>query len=257
VIDWKTVKRIHLIGVAGTGMGSFAGMLKAAGYAVTGSDENVYPPMSTQLERWGIEVMTPYAPANLDRARPDVVVVGNVVRMVNPEATAMRERGLPHVSFPAALGELFIGPRHGVVVVGTHGKTTTSAMMGALLHDAGRDPSFLVGGVTRDFESNYRLGSGPEFVVEGDEYDTAYFDKGPKFLHYRPRTAIFTSCELDHIDIYRDEAHYESAFEKFVDLLPPDGFLAACAGYDSVRRIAARSRARVETYSVERPGADW
>ena len=220
MIDWSKIRRIHLIGVAGTGMGSFAGMLKAAGYEVTGSDENVYPPMSTQLERWGIEVMTPYAAANLDRARPDLVVVGNVVRAVNPEATAMRERGLPHVSFPAALGEAFIAPRHAVVVVGTHGKTTTSAMMGALLHHAGRDPSFLVGGVTRDFDSNYRLGSGPHFVVEGDEYDTAYFDKGPKFLHYRPRTAILTSCELDHADIYRDEAHYESAFEKFVELLP-------------------------------------
>jgi UDP-N-acetylmuramate: L-alanyl-gamma-D-glutamyl-meso-diaminopimelate ligase len=257
VIDWSTVKRIHLIGVAGTGMGSFAGMLKAAGHEVTGSDENVYPPMSTQLERWGIEVMTPYAASNLDRARPDLVVVGNVVRAVNPEATAMRERGLAHVSFPAALGERFIGPRHGVVVVGTHGKTTTSAMMGALLHHAGRDPSFLVGGVTRDFDSNFRLGEGRHFVVEGDEYDTAYFDKGPKFLHYRPRTAIFTSCELDHADIYRDEAHYESAFEKFVDLVPADGFLAVCASYDSVLRIAGRAKARVETYSVDRAGADW
>lgn len=256
-MDFSQVKRIHLIGVAGTGMGSFAGMLKAAGYEVTGSDENVYPPMSTQLERWGIEVLTPYAAANLDRARPDVVVVGNVVRAVNVEAAAMRERGLPHVSFPAALGELFIGPRHGVVVVGTHGKTTTSAMMGFLLHHARRDPSFLVGGVTRDFESNFRLGQGAHFVVEGDEYDTAYFDKGPKFLHYRPRTAIFTSCELDHADIYRDEAHYEASFEKFADLLPQDGYLAACASYASVLRIAKRARCPVETYAVDVPGADW
>ena len=255
-MDYTGVKRIHLIGVAGTGMGSFAGMLKAAGYEVTGSDENVYPPMSTQLEKWGIDVMTPYAPANLDRARPDLVVVGNVVRAVNPEATAMRERGLPHVSFPQALGDLFIAPRHGVVVVGTHGKTTTTAMMGALLHHAGRDPSFLVGGVTRDFESNFRLGAGPHFAVEGDEYDTAYFDKGPKFLHYHPRTAIFTSCELDHADIYRDEAHYESAYERFVDILPADGFLAACAAYDSVLRIARRARCTVETYAVGR-AADW
>jgi len=257
VIDWTKVKRVHLIGVAGTGMGSFAGMLKAAGHEVTGSDENVYPPMSTQLARWGIEVSTPYAAENLDRARPDLVVVGNVVRAVNPEATAMRERNLPHVSFPAALGERFIAPRHGCVVVGTHGKTTTSAMLGFLLHHAGRDPSFLVGGVTRDFESNFRLGQGPHFVVEGDEYDTAYFDKGPKFLHYRPRTAIFTSCELDHADIYRDEAHYESAFEKFAALLPADGYLAACASYESVVRIAKRAGCPVETYSVDRPGADW
>src|SRR5512138_662456 len=257
-MDYSGVKRVHLIGVAGTGMGSFAGMLKAAGHRVTGSDENVYPPMSTQLERWGIEVMSGYRPENLDRARPDLVVVGNVVRAVNPEAAAMRERGLPHVSFPQALGERFIGPRHGVVVAGTHGKTTTSAMMGALLHHAGRDPSFLVGGVTRDFDSNFRLGQGAHFVVEGDEYDTAYFDKGPKFLHYRPRTAIFTSCELDHADIYRDEAHYESAFEQFVDLLPADGFLAACVRYPSVQRIARRARCSVETYGgVGCKGADW
>ncbi|HET6439815.1 MAG TPA: Mur ligase domain-containing protein [Anaeromyxobacter sp.] len=256
-IEWSRVKRVHLIGVAGTGMGSFAGMLKEAGHEVTGSDENVYPPMSLQLARWGIEVLTPYRAENLDQARPDLVVVGNVVRAVNPEATAMRERGLPFVSFPAALGERFIAPRHGVVVVGTHGKTTSSAMLGALLHHAGRDPSFLVGGVSRNFESNYRLGAGPHFVVEGDEYDTAYFDKGPKFLHYRPRTAVFTSCELDHADIYRDEAHYESAFERFVDLLPADGFLAACSSYPSVSRIAGRARCRVETYAVDLPGADW
>ena len=255
-MDYSGVKRVHLIGVAGTGMGSFAGMLGAAGFQVTGSDENVYPPMSTQLDRWGIEVLTPYRPENLDRARPDLVVVGNVVRMVNPEATAVRERGLPQVSFPQALGDLFIAPRHGVVVVGTHGKTTTTAMMGALLHHAGRDPSFLVGGVTRDFDSNFRLGKGPDFVVEGDEYDTAYFDKGPKFLHYRPRTAIFTSCELDHADIYRDQAHYESAFARFVELLPAGGFLAACGGWEPVVRLAGAARCPVETYSVTAP-ADW
>ncbi|HEU4383455.1 MAG TPA: UDP-N-acetylmuramate:L-alanyl-gamma-D-glutamyl-meso-diaminopimelate ligase [Anaeromyxobacteraceae bacterium] len=250
------VRRVHLIGVGGTGMGSFAGLLQAAGYQVTGSDENVYPPMSTQLQAWGIEVMQGYRPENLDRARPDVVVVGNVVRAANPEAAAMRERGLRHVSFPQALGEIFIAPRHGVVVVGTHGKTTCTAMMAAVLHRAGRDPSFLVGGVSRDFGSNFRLGKGEHFVIEGDEYDTAYFDKGPKFLHYRPRTAIFTSCELDHADIYRDEAHYQAAFERFVDLLPEGGFLSACARYPAVARIAALARCPVETYSVE-GAADW
>ncbi len=257
MIDWSKARRIHLIGVCGTGMGSFAGMLKAAGHEVTGSDENVYPPMSTQLARWGIEVMSGYRPENLERARPDLVIVGNVVREANPEAAAMRARGLPHLSFPAALGERFIAPRHGVVVVGTHGKTTTSAMMGRLLHHAGRDPSFLVGGVTRDFESNFRLGAGTHFVVEGDEYDTAYFDKGPKFLHYHPRTAIFTSCELDHADIYRDQAHYEASFERFMALLPAGGYLAACASYPSVLRLAALARCRVETYAVDVPGADW
>jgi len=255
-MDYSQVKRIHLIGVAGTGVGSFAGMLQAAGYQVSGSDESVYPPMSTQLQRWGIQVMTPYGAANLERAQPDLVVVGNVVRAINPEAVSLRQRGLPHVSFPQALGDLFIGPRHGCVVVGTHGKTTTTAMLGFVLFHAGRDPSFLVGGVTRDFDSNYRLGAGPHFVVEGDEYDTAYFDKGPKFLHYHPRTAIFTSCELDHADIYRDQAHYESAFERFVELLPPEGFLAACAAGEPVVRLARRARCPVETYAV-RGRAEW
>ncbi|HVP67675.1 MAG TPA: Mur ligase domain-containing protein [Anaeromyxobacteraceae bacterium] len=255
-IDWSKARRVHLIGVCGTGMGSFAGMLKAAGYEVTGSDENVYPPMSTQLARWGIEAYAGYRPENLDRARPDVVVVGNVVRAVNPEAAAVRERGIPQVSFPAALGEIFLAARHPVVVVGTHGKTTTSAMMGFVLHRAGRDPSFLVGGVTRDFDGNFRLGQGPHFVVEGDEYDTAYFDKGPKFLHYRPRTAIFTSCEMDHADIYRDEAHYRGAFERFAALLPRDGYLAACSTWPAVVEIARGAACEVETYSVERP-ADW
>jgi len=255
-MDAPAPKRIHLVGIAGTGMGSFAGLLQAAGHRVTGSDENVYPPMSGLLAGWGIEVMTPYRPENLDRARPDLVVIGNVVRRTNPEAAAVRERGLPQVSFPQALGDLFLAGRHSCVVAGTHGKTTATAMLAAVLFRAGRDPSFLVGGVLRDFGSSFRLGRGPHFAVEGDEYDTAYFDKGPKFLHYRPRTAVLTSCELDHADIYRDEAHYQAAFERFVELIPADGFLAACAGWESVARIAARAGCPVETYSVRVP-ADW
>ena len=190
-VDPKSIRRIHVLGVAGTGMGSFAGILKAAGYQVTGSDENVYPPMSEMLEQWGIRALTPYRPENLDAAQADLVIVGNVIRRVNPEATAMRERGLPHMSFPAALGALFLASRHSLVVAGTHGKTTTSAIASHVLVAAGRDPSFLVGGVSRNYNTNFRLGQGAHFVVEGDEYDTAYFDKGPKFLHYRPRSVKF------------------------------------------------------------------
>jgi len=251
-------RRIHLLGVGGTGMGAFAYLLKQAGYEVTGSDQNLYPPMSEMLKEWRIEVLTPYAPENLDRARPDLVVVGNVIRRDNPEAAAVRERGLPQVSFPQALGEFFLEDRHAIVVAGTHGKTTTTSMVAHLLHVAGRDPSFLVGGVLRNFGTSARLGSGEEFVVEGDEYDTAYFDKGPKFLHYRPRTLIFTSCEFDHADIYRDQAHYESAFERLMELLPPDGLVLACATTEAPPRIARRARCRVETYSAA-PGAeaDW
>jgi UDP-N-acetylmuramate: L-alanyl-gamma-D-glutamyl-meso-diaminopimelate ligase len=246
-----SIRRIHLVGVAGTGMGSFAGMLKTAGYEVTGSDENVYPPMSDMLAAWGVQVMTPYSPANLDAARPDLVIIGNVIRRVNPEATAVRERGIPQMSFPAAFGSLVLADKHSVVVVGTHGKTTTSALMAHVLVDAGTDPSFLVGGVALNGGANFRNGNGPFVVVEGDEYDTAYFDKGPKFLHYRAKTAILTSVEFDHADIYRDMAHYESAYEKFAATLPEDGFLAVAASYPNAVRIAqTSSRAFVATYAA-------
>ncbi len=256
-IDPASLRRIHLVGVGGTGMGSFAGMLKAAGYEVTGSDENVYPPMSDMLRTWGIPAMTPYAPTNLDAARPDLVIIGNVIRRVNPEATAARERGLKQMSFPAALGSLFLAQRHAVVVAGTHGKTTTSSLMGHVLASAQRDPTFLVGGVTKNYSGNYRLGEGPHFVVEGDEYDTAYFDKGPKFLHYQPRSVILTSIELDHADIYRDLAHYESSFERLMALVPAEGQVAVSAAWPSAVRLAKGSKARVTTYEGrEGSGAD-
>src|SRR5437763_7978936 len=245
-----SVRRIHLVGVAGTGMGSFAGMLKAAGYEVTGSDANVYPPMSDMLSAWGIDVMTPYAAENLDRARPDLVIIGNVIRRENPEASAAREQRIPQMIFPAAFGSLLLAGKHSVVITGTHGKTTTSALLSHVLVVAGTDPSFLVGGVTLNADSNFRFGHGPYFVVEGDEYDTAYFDKGPKFLHYRARTAMLTSIEFDHADIYRDMDHYESAYEAFAATLPDDGFLAVAASYPNAVAIAQRaSRAYVATYA--------
>jgi UDP-N-acetylmuramate: L-alanyl-gamma-D-glutamyl-meso-diaminopimelate ligase len=249
------VRRIHLVGVAGTGMGSFAGMLKAAGYDVTGSDENVYPPMSDMLRNWGIQALTPYSPANLDTAKPDLVIIGNVIRRVNPEATAVRERRIPQMSFPAALGSLFLDRSHSVVVAGTHGKTTTSSLMAHVLVAAGKDPSFLVGGVTQNYSGNYRVGKGPHFVVEGDEYDTAYWDKGSKFLHYRPKTAILTSVEFDHADIFRDLPHYEATFDKFVRLIPKDGRLVVCAAYPNAVKLAQACPGQVVTY-VAKEGAE-
>ena len=245
------VKRIHLLGVGGTGMGSFAGMLKAAGYEVTGSDENVYPPMSDMLRTWGIQALTPYRAENLDVAKPELCIIGNVIRRVNPEATAVRARNLPQMSFPAALGSLFLEHKHSVMVAGTHGKTTTSALMSHVLVEAGLDPSFLVGGVTQNYAGNYRVGKGPHFVVEGDEYDTAYFDKGPKFLHYRPRTVILTSVEFDHADIYRDLAHYESSFAKLVALMPVDGQMCVSASYPNAVQLAQQGRGRVSTYTAK------
>ena len=249
-VDPLVPRRIHLVGVAGTGMGSFGGMLKAAGYHVTGSDQNVYPPMSDMLRQWGIEAMSPYAAENLDRARADLVIIGNAIRRVNPEATAVRERRIPQMSFPAALGAFFLAQRHSVVVAGTHGKTTTSSLLGHVLAHAGKDPSFLVGGVTRNYAGNFRLGQGPHFVIEGDEYDTAYFDKGPKFLHYRPRTLILTSVEFDHADIYRDLAHYESSFERLLSIVPSDGTVVVSATWPRAVAIARRGRAQVVTYSA-------
>ncbi len=251
-IEPGAITRIHLVGVAGTGMGSFGGMLKSAGYEVTGSDEAVYPPMSDMLAQWGVQVMTPYSAANIDAARPDLVIIGNVIRRVNVEATAVRERGIPQMSFPAAFGALVLAGKQSVVVAGTHGKTTTSALMAHVLVAAGTDPTFLVGGVTVNYDGNFRNGRGPFVVVEGDEYDTAYFDKGPKFMHYRAHTALLTSVEFDHADIYRDMSHYESAYEKFAESMPSDGFLAVAASYPNAVELA-RSTARcyVATYSAQ------
>jgi UDP-N-acetylmuramate: L-alanyl-gamma-D-glutamyl-meso-diaminopimelate ligase len=248
--------RIYLLGIAGTGMGSFAGLLRAAGHEVAGSDENVYPPMSEKLAEWRIAVFTPYSADNLKRADIDLAVVGNVIRADNVEAKAIRRQGVPQMSFPEALEELFLQTRHSVVVAGTHGKTTTTSLLAHVLQHAGREPSLLVGGVPLNFNEGFRLGKGEHFVIEGDEYDTAYFDKGPKFLHYRPRTAIFTGAEFDHADIYRDTAHYESAFERFMPLLPQDGYLAACSGFANWKRLASFAKCKVESYSVT-ANADW
>jgi len=250
--------RVYLLGIAGTGMGSFAGLLRKAGHEVTGSDENVYPPMSDKLTEWGIRVLTPYSAEHIQPKDIDLAVVGNVLRAENVEAKAVRRRGVPHMSFPEALEELFLMTRHPLVIAGTHGKTTTTAICAQVLTHAGRDPSMLVGGVPLNFNEGFRLGHGEHFVIEGDEYDTAYFDKGPKFLHYRPRTAIFTGAEFDHADIYRDLAHYESAFEKFFALLPKDGYAAACSSFANWKRLASFAKCKIESYSaLENAEADW
>jgi UDP-N-acetylmuramate: L-alanyl-gamma-D-glutamyl-meso-diaminopimelate ligase len=234
-----------MVGVCGTGMGSFAGLLQAAGHQVRGSDQAAYPPMSDKLAACGIEVRSPYRPENLDPA-PDLVIIGNAIRRSNPEAEAVLQRGLAHSSFPAALSEMFLQRRHSVVVAGTHGKTTTTSMIAHLLVHGGLDPSFLVGGVPHNFGEGFRWGGGPHFVIEGDEYDTAFFDKGPKFLHYRPRTLVLTSLEYDHADIYPDLASIVARFDQLVALVPEDGLiLAADAAADLP---LSRARAPVVRY---------
>lgn len=248
---------IHLIACCGTGMGSLAGMLNASGYHVTGSDQHIYPPMSTQLEEWGIPLYQGFDAAHL-QPRPDLVIVGNAMSRDNAEAAATREAGIPAMSLPEALAHFFIQERHSVVVTGTHGKSTTTALIAWLLAHAGCDPSFFVGAVMRNFQSTFRLGEGNHFVVEGDEYDSAYFDKGPKFLHYRPQTAVLTSLEFDHADIYRDLDHVRSAFVQFVDLLPASGCLIACSDHANVRDLLDTTpiAAPVVTYGLD-PSADW
>jgi UDP-N-acetylmuramate: L-alanyl-gamma-D-glutamyl-meso-diaminopimelate ligase len=248
--------KLHLIGICGTGMGSFAGLLRDGGHEVRGSDEHAYPPMSTQLAELGVPVLAGFGAANLEWG-PDRVVVGNVCRKDHVEVLAAQERRLPLASFPALLSELFLQHRRSVVVAGTHGKTTTASLMAHVLAEAGRDPSFLIGGIPTNFRRSWRLGRGDEFVVEGDEYDTAFFDKGSKFLHYRPQLALLTSVEYDHADIFRDEAAVKEAFRAFVELIPPGGDLVVCASSPGALEVAKSARCRVTTYARPGFGADW
>ncbi len=224
---------VHLVGVAGTGMGALAGLLRAAGHRVTGSDTAFHPPMGEALTRWGVETMTGWDPAHLE-PRPDLVVVGNVCRKDNPEARAAIDGGIRYDSLPGTIESMFLTNRPSYVVAGTHGKTTTTALLAFLLHASGADPGFLVGGVPRDFDEAFRIGAtNAPFVIEGDEYDSAFFEKSPKLWRYRPFAAILTSIEHDHIDIYPDIDSYRAAF---------DGFVESDPARRAARRVRGRSR---------------
>ncbi|MFL5525303.1 MAG: Mur ligase domain-containing protein, partial [Gemmatimonadaceae bacterium] len=212
----------HLIGIGGTAMASLAGLLKAAGHKVTGSDANVYPPMSTGLQEMGIAYTEGYRAENLE-PRPDIVVVGNVISRGNPELEEVLIRKLRYTSAAATIKEEFIWGHHSLAVAGTHGKTTTTALLAWVLEAAGLNPSFLIGGIAENFGTSFRLTDSNYFVIEADEYDTAYFDKGPKMWHYLPDTAIVNNIEFDHADIYRDEEAYNFAFARFINLVPKNG----------------------------------
>ncbi|MBI2876251.1 MAG: UDP-N-acetylmuramate--L-alanine ligase [Candidatus Tectomicrobia bacterium] len=241
--------------ICGTGMGALAGMLASSGYRVSGSDDQIYPPMSTQLQSLGIELKLGYRPENLEPC-PDLVIVGNAISRSHPEAQAMLAQGLPHLSFPQALYQFYLVDRHPIVITGTHGKTTTSALTAWLLEAGEKDPGFMVGGILVNYGHNYKVGSGPTFVVEGDEYDSAFFDKGPKFLHYAPQTAILTSVEYDHADIYPSLEAVVEAFRQFVALLPEAGLLLACGDDPIVRQLTREARCRVQTYGLD-PSHFW
>ncbi len=232
-----------------------AGMLKELGYDVRGSDANIFPPMSTQLQKLGIPYFEGFQASNLDWS-PDLVVVGNMITRVNPEAVAMRERGFAHTSFPKMLADILIRDRHSIVVSGTHGKTTTSGILAWTLYQAGYDPGFMVAGVMHNFEQTYSLGTGDFVVVEGDEYDTAYFDKVPKFIHYRPRTGLLTSVEFDHADSYEDLDRVKREFTTFVGLIPENGLLVACIDDPNVREVIQAAAAPLHTYGYA-DDADW
>jgi UDP-N-acetylmuramate: L-alanyl-gamma-D-glutamyl-meso-diaminopimelate ligase len=246
----------HLIGIAGTAMGSLAGLLREAGHRVTGSDEGVYPPMSTLLTHLGIGFAHQFDAANLDPV-PDMVVVGNAISRGNAELEAVLERRIPYTSAAHTIKEEFLRRRRVLAMAGTHGKTTTTSILAWLLECAGLRPSFLVGGVAENFGASFRLVDAAHsdlFVIEADEYDTAYFDKGPKMWHYLPHTAVVTNIEFDHADIFRDDIAYRFAFERFINLVPRNGTLVAGWESEAVRAMAARSFAPVESFGLAGPG---
>jgi UDP-N-acetylmuramate: L-alanyl-gamma-D-glutamyl-meso-diaminopimelate ligase len=243
-------KHVHLIGICGTAMASLAGMLKQRGFHVTGSDHAAYPPMSDFLASLNIPISQPFAGSNL-RPHPELVVVGNAISRGNPELEYVLDARIPFESMAHVLHDEFLIGRERLVVAGTHGKTTTASLLAWLFHHAGRAPSFLIGGMPENFGSSFGLGSGDEFILEGDEYDTAFFDKGPKFLHYFPDAVILTSVEFDHADIYKNLDEVKTAFTRLVNLIPGRGLLVAWDGHPNVDPCVSRAFCRVERYGFK------
>jgi UDP-N-acetylmuramate: L-alanyl-gamma-D-glutamyl-meso-diaminopimelate ligase len=233
----KKGDHIHLMGICGTAMASLAGILKEQGFKVTGSDQNVYPPMSTFLKEQGIEIMQGYKAENL-KSKPDFVVVGNVISKHYEEAQALLESKIPYGSLPETMGEFIIQDRHSIVVAGTHGKTTTTSMAAWVCEREGLKPGFLIGGIAKNFSKSFQNPQGDYFVIEGDEYDTAFFAKVPKFVFYRPRSVILNSVEFDHADIYNSLQDVLKAFESLLDIIPPrNGLLVYNAEDKNIAKI--------------------
>jgi UDP-N-acetylmuramate: L-alanyl-gamma-D-glutamyl-meso-diaminopimelate ligase len=252
-------KHVHVIGIAGSAMAPLAGMLREHGFTVTGSDAGVYPPASTLLDSLGIAYHHSFDAANLAPA-PDLVIVGNIIARGNPELEQTLERKIPYRSMPEILEEVFLPGKHSIVVSGTHGKTTTTAMLAWVFHSAGKQPTFLVGGVAENFGKSYGLGSGAEMILEGDEYETAFWDRGPKFFHYHPDDLIITALEYDHADIYADFAVYQLAFKRLVNLVPRNGRVVIWGDTKdsgpALRQAAANAFCPVVTYGFSSEN-DW
>jgi UDP-N-acetylmuramate: L-alanyl-gamma-D-glutamyl-meso-diaminopimelate ligase len=262
----KLHRHIHLSGICGTAMASLAGLLQLKAHRITGSDKAAYPPMSDLLRDLGIPVMEPYAEQNLDPA-PDLVVIGNALSRGNPEVECVLDRRIPFTSQAALLREEFLEGRESLVVAGTHGKTTTTSMLAWIYQVASQgqvaarehpalEPSFLIGGVAENFGSSFQLRPTRTFIVEGDEYDTAFFDKGPKFLHYFPDALILTHVEFDHADIYVDLEAVKTAFKRLVNLVPRRGLIVAFDGNANVTECVSKAFCRVERYGFTAE-ADW
>jgi UDP-N-acetylmuramate: L-alanyl-gamma-D-glutamyl-meso-diaminopimelate ligase len=249
------VKHIHLIGICGTAMASLAGMLTERGFRVTGSDSAAYPPMSDFLYSLGIPVAQPFATENLSPT-PDLIVVGNAISRGNIELEHILDQHISFCSLPQLLHDEFLHGKEVLVVAGTHGKTTTTSMLSWIFEVAGTKPSFLIGGIAENFGRSFQLGNGKYFILEGDEYDTAFFDKGPKFLHYFPDAIILTSVEFDHADIYKDLESVETAFQRLVNLVPRRGRILAIDKGESVERCLARAFCPVERYGTT-DHANW
>ena len=249
------VSKIHLIAVCGTGMGALACMLKNLGYQISGSDHNIYPPMSDFLREQGIQIMEGFKADHISH-EPDLVIVGNAVSRDNPEVQKLLQARIPFCSMPQALNRFVAGGKQTIVICGTHGKTTTSSILAWMLYQAGFDPSFMIGGILQNFNSNYRLGAGEHIIIEGDEYDTAFFDKGPKFMHYRPAMTVLTSIEFDHADIFRDLNHLRMIFGGFLSKLDRSSILFAFDADQNVRELISEARCQIELYG-NCNSSDW
>ncbi|MEE8412359.1 MAG: UDP-N-acetylmuramate:L-alanyl-gamma-D-glutamyl-meso-diaminopimelate ligase [Acidobacteriota bacterium] len=245
-----STEHIHLIGIGGTGMTSLAGLLHESGCRVTGSDGALYPPTSTILADLGVTVYEGFDAAHLDPA-PDLVVVGNAISRGNAEVEAVLDGRLRYTSMPRLIHDRFLIGRHSIVIAGTHGKTTTASMLAAVLTHAGREPGYLIGGLPHDLERPFAIGTGPAFVIEGDEYDTAFFDKGPKFMHYRPDTVLLGTVEFDHADIYHDLGQIRLAFRRLINLVPRRGKIIRYEECAVTREVTEGALADVEGYGMD------